>query len=82
MPASDKLFPLPSTAHATIHLQVFSLRRTKDQRLNGKPIVMLPTKTIVLKHLRLSTREQVASFKVGSEEGSYSRLIDLCITQL
>ncbi|KAJ1483395.1 P-loop containing nucleoside triphosphate hydrolase protein [Baffinella frigidus] len=40
-------------------LKVFSLRRTKDQRLNGKPIVMLPTKTIVLKHLRLSTREQV-----------------------
>jgi hypothetical protein len=39
-------------------LRVFSLRRTKEQRLCGRPIVMLPTKTIVLKQLRLSKREQ------------------------
>ena len=41
-------------------LQIFCLRRTKDQQLNGQPIIILPTKTIEVKYVHLSRREHEA----------------------
>ncbi len=39
-------------------LGVYCLRRTKDQEIRGKPIVVLPKKTILVRDLQLSRPEQ------------------------
>lgn len=43
------------------------MRRTKHQRINGKPIVDLPTKEVILKKLDMSAEERMIYNKMDAE---------------
>ena len=45
-------------------LQIFCLRRTKEQRINGQPIIILPPKTIHVTEVLLSPQEKLVYQRV------------------
>ena len=49
-------------------MKVIALRRTKDTKLNGKPIVQIPEKSVFLNYVELSPEERDI-YKAVAEKG-------------